>query len=137
MIALDTNVLVRFLVEDEPAQCAAAATLVNDAVQRAEKIYLSDLVLAELVWVLERSYGFAHPEISSTLRYLFRAAAIRFESPERVARAISQYESGKAGFADYLIRQHASDNGAATLYSFDRKLIAESLALKPESTNDA
>jgi predicted nucleic-acid-binding protein len=132
MIALDTNVLVRFLVEDDPAQSTAAAALVDDAVRREEQVYVSDVVLAELVWVLERSYGFSRPEISLALRQLFRAAAIQFDSPERIARAIAQYESGKAGLADYLIRQHASDAGAATLYSFGRRLVAESLAVEPD-----
>ena len=131
MIALDTNVLVRFLVEDDPQQCAAAARVVDDAVAAGEPIYLSDLVLAELVWVLERAYGFSREDISATLRRLFSAAAAVFDSSARVARAIERYDAGKAGFADYLLVQHALAAGAAAFYTFDKRLHAEELAVEP------
>lgn len=125
MIAFDTNVLVRFLVEDDPEQSAAAGALVHAAVEADEKIYLSDVVLAEMVWVLERSYGFGRQDIVLCLRRLMLAGNIQVDSSQRLARCVEQYESGQAGLADYLILHHALEAGASPLYSFDKRLAVE------------
>ena len=131
MMALDTNVLVRFLVEDDPLQSRAAQRLVKKAIQAKDVLFLSDLVLVETVWVLGRSYRLARDEIGKILQILLSAQHLRFESTDRLSRALRAYQRGKGGFADYLIRELARDHGAAEVATFDRKLLKEAGFKKP------
>jgi predicted nucleic-acid-binding protein len=126
VIALDTNVLVRFLVEDDPAQCRRAKTLLQKAMDAGEPCFVSDVVLCEIVWVLETSYKVARVEVASILDQLLRARHLAFPSSERLARALSTYESGRGDFADYLIREWAREGGCETVMTFDRDLLRES-----------
>ena len=125
MIALDTNVLVRFLVEDDPEQSERARALLRGLEEAEEPAFVSEIVLCELVWVLKRSYRLTRPETASILRDLLRARQFTFPSTDRLARAVEAFAKGKAGFADYLISEHALRAGCRGLASFDKALIAE------------
>ena len=107
MIALDTNVLVRYLVEDDARQTAQAAALIERAIADDESLYVSDVVVCETVWVLSVAYKVGRKEIVAVLRNLFRARHLAFETVEQLIRALDAYEAGKGDFADYLIREHA------------------------------
>jgi len=125
MVGLDTNVLVRFLVEDDARQSAAAAALIGKAVSRDETLFISDIVLCETVWVLSRSYRLAREQIADTLRDLLRARHLLFSFPERISRALDAYASGRADFADYVIREMAWDAGCDRIATFDGDLLKE------------
>ena len=110
MIAVDTNVLLRYLLHDDEAQ-AARANAVFDA---AETVLITDVVLAETVWTLSgRKYRLAKAELVAVLEQLFSEPNIRFEDDQTVWRALQAYrnttpadEAGSrkgAGFADALI----------------------------------
>lgn len=125
MIALDTNVLVRFLVEDDPKQSRAAARFIENAVAREEPLFISDIVMCEAVWVLASAYGFPRPEIADVLGNLLRAESVVFTSSDQLASALEAYRRGKGDFADYLIREHAQSHGATETATFDRVLLKE------------
>jgi predicted nucleic-acid-binding protein len=125
MIALDTNVLVRFLVEDDEKQSRLATRLITAAIERDEQLFISDIVVCETVWVLSSAYRFSRPEIVEALAGLLRARSLAFASSDRLARALEAYDSGKGDFADYLIREHARAAGADTVATFDRSLHKE------------
>ena len=131
MIALDTNVLVRFLVEDDEQQSRRAARLIEGAIERDEQLFISDIVMCETVWVLSSAYRFSRAEIVQALSGLLRARAVVFTSGDRLARALEAYAKGKGDFADYLIREHARAAGAETLATFDRSLLKERGFTKP------
>lgn len=131
MIALDTNVLVRFLVEDEKEQSRKAKKVIEKAVKDEEDIFVPDLVLVETVWVLKRSYRLEKDDIVKVLRMLLTARRIRFASSDRLARAVSAFEKGRGGFSDYLIREFASEQGCDTVVTFDRNLHKDSGFSKP------
>ncbi len=131
MIALDTNVLVRFLVEDDAAQCARAAAVVEEAVAADRKIFLSDLVLAETAWVLSRAYKFPQPQILETLDILLSTRNVAVESPDRARRALRLAGQSGVGFADALIVVRSRELGCGTLYTFDRKLAGLDGVLEP------
>ncbi|MEJ2189402.1 MAG: type II toxin-antitoxin system VapC family toxin [Acidobacteriota bacterium] len=131
MIALDTNVLVRFLVVDDEAQSRRATKLIADATARDEELFLSDIVICETVWVLSSAYRFSRAEISAALSGLLRAKSVTFASTDRLARALDAYAKGKGDFADYLIREQARAAGAETVATFDRALHRESGFSKP------
>lgn len=131
MIALDTNVLVRFLVEDDEVQTARARALLQRAVTEGKPCYVSDVVMCELVWVLERSYRIRRPEILAGLKPLLRTRQLAFSSTDRLVRALASYEKGRGGFSDYLIREHAREAGYASVATFDRDLLGEPGFLAP------
>jgi predicted nucleic-acid-binding protein len=131
MIALDTNVLVRFLVEDDKQQTARAARVIQGATERDESLFVSDIVLCELVWVLSSSYKTSRTAIAATLGRLVQARQLAFADSERVRRATDAYVSGGGDFADYLIREHARDAGCSAVATFDRALLKEHLFVSP------
>ena len=125
MKALDTNVLARYLVEDDRAQSERAATLIDGALDRGEALFVPQLVLAELVWVLGRAYDFRRPEIADLLRHLIHARQLVIEDVDDVHRALDAYTKGKADFADYLIRERTRRAGCEGIFTFDRRLLDE------------
>jgi predicted nucleic-acid-binding protein len=131
MIALDTNVLVRFLVEDDKQQSARAARLIQSASGRDESLFVSDIVLCELVWVLSVSYKTRRAEIAATLGRLVQAKQLAFADAERFRRATDAYAAGGGDFADYLIREHARDAGCSAVATFDRTLHKDKLFVAP------
>jgi predicted nucleic-acid-binding protein len=125
VIAVDTNVLVRFLVEDDARQSAAAAALVERTVRSDSSLYVSGIVLCETVWVLSVSYRVPRLDVVKTLEDLLRAKHLTFDYPDRLARAIDAFATGRGDFADYLIREDALAAGCSSVVTFDRELLRE------------
>ncbi len=125
MIALDTNVLVRFLVEDDKAQTARAKALVRDTLERGGELFIADVVLCEVVWVLHVSYRIQRQQITETLQRLLQARHLRFRDSDLLERALAAYQTGKGDFADYLIRELATHAGCGTVATFDKALPKE------------
>jgi predicted nucleic-acid-binding protein len=125
MIALDTNVLVRFLVEDDKAQSAKAAKLVAHAVSEDEPLFVSDFVVCETVWVLLAAYRVPRAEVGELLGRLLMAAHLRFNDVDRLSRALEAFAVGKGDFADYVIREHARAAGCDQVATLDRMLLKE------------
>ena len=122
MIAFDTNVLLRLLLNDEPRQARQAQALVDRAVSRSDQVLLPDIVLCELEWVLGAVYDVPKSEIIKTLRRLLDTAVFAFLDRGCVAEALQDYERGNGDFSDYLIGASAARAGASTTYTFDRAL---------------
>ena len=120
MIALDTNVLVRFLVQDDPMQ-AQLATKVIDQLTDDAPGFVSREVLIELVWVLERAYRLGHPDIATALDGLLSAIELEVEGSDEVAPALELYRNDGFGFADLMIAAAARRAGATEMVTFDRK----------------
>ena len=131
MIALDSNVLVRILVADDPAQTGRAKAIVDRLDAEDLRAYVSDIVLCELVWVLARSYRLKRAELSAALKRLVCSKQLQFDSADQVLRALAAYETGKGDFADYLIREHAKTAGCDTVMTFDADLLADAMFTAP------
>jgi predicted nucleic-acid-binding protein len=118
VIAIDTNVLVRYLTADDPGQLARVralfATLSTDSPG-----FICRETLLELVWVLGYSYGFGRGEICDTLDALLSAIELEIEDAEVLSAAIDPYLSTGADFADLMIRGAATKRGALPLMTFD------------------
>ena len=125
MVALDTNVLVRYLVEDDAKQAAAAASFIARRIAGGEGLFISDVVICETVWVLSVSYHVGRKEIASLLRNVLRARHLVFRAVDQLIRALDAYEAGKGDFADYLIREHARAADCEMVVTFDRVLLRE------------
>lgn len=120
MIAVDTNVLVRLFVGDEPAQAAKAQRLFDDAAKGDVSIWVSDTVLVELVWTLSRAYARDRDDVVKALRALSSHATAMLESPAAVRLATDAFEHGPADFADCLLSMKAQAAGCDQLATFDR-----------------
>jgi predicted nucleic-acid-binding protein len=101
VIAIDTNVLLRYLLEDDPVQSTKAAKLIGDN----RTVLVTDVVLVETIWTLKgRKYQLDKPELISVLKALFQEPNIRFEDGQATWVALDQYrKSNGADFADALI----------------------------------
>ena len=117
-ITADTNVLVRAVVGDDPAQAAAAA----DALRQAERIAVTLPALCEFVWVLRRLYSFSVAEIAGSLRVLIEAANVALDRPA-VEAGLAMLEAG-GDFADGVIAHQGQWLGGDTFMSFDRQAVA-------------
>ena len=122
MIAFDTNVLLRLLLNDDARQARQAQALIDQAVSRSDTVLLPDIVLCEVEWVLSSVYEVPKAAIVETLRRLLDADEFAFLDRAAVTGALNGYESGSADFSDYLIGASAARAGAATTYTFDRAL---------------
>lgn len=120
MIALDTNVLVRFLVQDDPEQ-ARIANMVLDQLTDAAPGFVGREVLVELVWVLERAYGYQRTDIAAALDGLLSAIELVIEAADEVGVAVDRYRNDGFGFADLMIAAAARRADATELVTFDRK----------------
>lgn len=122
MIAFDTNVLVRLLVQDDPDQFATALDLLGRAAERAEPCFLADGVLCETEWVLQSCYAATRGDVLAALRGIADDARYTVADPEALEEALAAYEEGKGELADHLIGVRSRRAGARTTYTFDRKL---------------
>lgn len=134
MIALDTNVVVRFLIQDDPRQ-AGQANAVFAELTAENPAWLCREVLVELVWVLERAYGLPRADIAGAIDGLLAAQEVVVEHPDRVGLAVERYRQGGAGFSDHLIALAAQDAGCRTTFSFDRQAVAKAgMTMVPDLT---
>jgi len=127
VIALDTNVLVRYVVGDEPRQAAAARRLIESSCSVESPGVVSLVVLCELVWVLRQGYGCERSEVALVLRRLLAAQELAPERSELAWQALNLYEEGTADFSDYVIGLCGRDEKAAVTVTFDRRAAASPL----------
>ena len=118
MLAVDTNVVVRFLTDDDPAQAAIARQLIT-----GQRILLPDTVLLETEWVLRSLYGYSSNRIHHGLNLFSGLPSVQFARPLQVALALGWYAQGM-DFADALHLAAAMQNECDALATFDRKLAA-------------
>ncbi len=120
MIGLDTNILVRYLVDDDPEQAAAAAKLIEKRCTEDDPGFVNRIVLCELVWVLESAYGYARATIAATIESLLRTAELEIDAVEAVWPALTTYRTGSADFSDALIGRLNRDAGCGATATFDK-----------------
>jgi len=133
LTAVDTNVLLRYLVRDDLEQADAARALLESATLE-QPVFICREVIIETVWVLERSYRLARAEIADLIAALIHTESLVFEALYDVARVIHQYRQGGADFADLMILAAAERAGASSLYTFDRTLARMDGAVLMETT---
>lgn len=125
MIALDTNVILRLLLHDDEAQARAAERLVIRARREGTALFVADVVLCELVWVLKRRVSMSRGDIAELLDRLFRTELIVLSHAVTVENALAAYRAGRGDFADYLIREQSRRADATEVVTFDKALKGE------------
>ena len=120
MVALDTNVVVRLLVGDDPAQTKKAERVFVEHT-KGDGVFVSLVVLAEVGWVLRAGYAWDRTTIHDRLSRLVRTRGVAFEDLELVESALASYQDGACDLADYVIVGKARSMGAELL-TFDKRL---------------
>lgn len=122
MIGLDTNVLVRYLVMDDPAQGKKAARLIQDSFEHNESLFINNVVLCELVWILDAAYDFSKTEIADALEKILMTELIIVQNQDEAWLALSDYRSGSADYSDYFIGRINKSFECDKTASFDQDL---------------
>lgn len=120
MSALDTNVLVRYLVEDDAAQLTAAKQLISRCVADGSTLFVPVTVVLELEWVLRSNFEFGKDDVLLTLSRLLSAAELTFESERVLEVALQLFRKASADFADCLHVALSIQAGEQPLWTFDK-----------------
>ena len=119
---LDTNVLVRYLTQDDEGQAEVAAKTIEEAAAKGEKMLIQPIILCELVWVLESAYDFPKTDRLRALEGILRVAQFEIVEKDTVWQALSDFRQGKGDFSDYYLGRANEKAGAAITLTFDKTL---------------
>ncbi|MBK6998520.1 MAG: type II toxin-antitoxin system VapC family toxin [Rhodoferax sp.] len=123
MVGLDTNVLVRYLTQDDVKQAAIATRYIEQDLSATQPGFISLVVLVEVCWVLKRLYAATDDELASTVEDFLNAEQFQVERHElvkAVTQVLQSRKGSKSGFADLLIVEIARAQGCTQTVSFDK-----------------
>lgn len=129
MIGIDTNVLVRYIAQDDAAQARKATALVERECTESAPGFVGLVVLVELVWVAESCYTASREDVARIVRRVLGTKQLVVQDAETVWQALRQFEAGKADFADYLIERCAAAAGCDQTVTFDREAARAAMRL--------
>lgn len=118
MIGLDTNVLVRYIMQDDARQSPKAAKLM-ESLTVDEPGFVAIVSVIELGWVLSISYGLDRGQVAQALEQLLRTKAVVVDRADEVMKALRVFKSGSADFADCLIERIGASAGCSKTVTFD------------------
>ena len=118
MIGLDTNVLVRYIMQDDAKQ-SPQATKLMESLDTDQPGFVSLVSIVELYWVLTSCYDLSGQQVKQALESLLRTKQVIVDRADQVLRALRVFDDGKADFADCLIERTASSAGCTETMTFD------------------
>ncbi len=119
MIGIDTNVLLRYALDDDAGQSPRATALPESDDRLAEPAFVNLVVLIEFVWTLLRQEGFGKADVIAMLDTLLASRSIVLADRSAVAAAVETWRNGRAGFQDHLIGHLNRERGLPTTFTFD------------------
>src|SRR5882724_1705192 len=123
MIGLDTNILVRYLTQDDREQSAKATELIEHRLTERDPGFASVVAVVETVWVLDRAYGLDSQEIAGAVERILQADVLTVENEQEVFTAMITLRQGRGSFADALIAELGSRAGCQHTLTFDQKTL--------------
>ncbi|MBC5799211.1 MAG: type II toxin-antitoxin system VapC family toxin [Candidatus Eremiobacteraeota bacterium] len=123
MIGLDTNVLVRYLAQDDPVQAGKATKLMEKSLSERDPGFISIVAMVETVWVLERAYGLSDREIAAAIEHILANGVLIVQREQDVFAAMVALRDGQGSFADALIGALGAQAGCTRTLTFDRKAL--------------
>lgn len=121
MIGLDTNILVRILTADDPVQTQQAVSLLRERCSPDAPGYVNCVVLTELIWVMQASYGYSRALIADAVERLLANDSLLIEQHDEMAVAVAIYKATNCDFDDAMIVQINRARGCLATATFDRK----------------
>jgi|ERR1041385_3894382 predicted nucleic-acid-binding protein len=122
MTALDTNILARYLRDDDAVQSKRSAHFIQRAVRQNDPLYINHIVLCELVWILSSVYDHHKDEIISMIETLLLTGQFQLEDKRVIELALDDYRKTRAEFPDCLIGRRNQAAGCGSTSTFDRRL---------------
>lgn len=122
MIGVDTNVLVRYLAQDDVSQARKVDLFLTEAIDSGDRLQIDDIVLCETVWVLRAAYRMGKNTIVATLEKILSTSIFSFDDRGLLNSALDDYREGSADFTDYLIGRRNARSGCEHTVTFDRAL---------------
>jgi predicted nucleic-acid-binding protein len=123
MIGLDTNILVRYLAQDDPIQSPKATEIVERRLTEENPGFISVVAIVETAWVLDRAYGLSDHKIAAAIKRILQADVLLVENEQEVFAAMVALRDGNGSFADALIAALGARAGCARTLTFDRKAL--------------
>jgi predicted nucleic-acid-binding protein len=123
MIGLDTNILVRYLTQDDPIQSVKATEIIEQRLTEENPGFVSIVAMVEIVWVLERAYGLASREIATAVERMLQAGVLVVENEQEVFTAMIALKEGKGSFADAVIAALGASANCSCTLTFDQKAL--------------
>ena len=121
MIGLDTNVVVRYLAQDDPIQSPKATQIFERRLTEREPGFISLVTMVETVWVLDTVYGLPDQEIAEAVERMLQADTLVVQNEQEVFTAMVALKSGRGSFADALVGALGIWAGCGSTLTFDRK----------------
>ena len=121
MIGLDTNVVVRYLAQDDPVQSAKATQIFERRLTEQVPGFISLVTMVETVWVLDTVYGLTAREIAQAVERMLQADTLLIQNEQEVFTAVVSLKSGRGSFADALVVAMGAWAGCGSTLTFDRK----------------
>jgi predicted nucleic-acid-binding protein len=121
MIGIDTNVLVRYIAQDDATQSRRATSFVEKECNEAAPGFVGLVVLVEVVWVSESRYGATREEVAGIVRRILSIKQLVVQDAETAWKALRLFESSKADFADCLVARSAFAAGCKSVVTFDKQ----------------
>jgi predicted nucleic-acid-binding protein len=122
MIGLDTNVVVRYLVQDDPKQSKQATQAIEKAAAEGKTLAISQVTLCEIVWVLERCYSLGKKELVAVIKQILKTQQINVEQDTVARQALHDFEEKEGvDFSDCLIGRQNAAKGCAFTYTLNKK----------------
>jgi predicted nucleic-acid-binding protein len=121
MIGLDTNIIVRLFVDDDPKQVRSARNLVASRCTPDTPGFIDRVALCELVWVLASAHNYGRAAIADVIETLVASRDLRLEDHDLVRRALQDYRASNGDFADILICHVNLARGCESTATFDRR----------------
>jgi len=123
MIGLDTNILIRYLTQDDPVQSAKATEILEHRLTAKNPGFVSVVAMVETVWVLDRAYGLTAREIATAVERLLQVEVLAIENEQEIFTAMVSLKQGRGSFADALIAELGSRAGCTRTLTFDQKAV--------------
>ena len=121
MTGLDTNILVRYLTQDDPVQSRKATRIIERQLSEQEPGFVSIVAMVETVWVLDRAYGLAAHEIAVAVERILQTDVLVVENEQEVFTAMTAVKNGQGSFADAVIAALGVRAGCSRTLTFDQK----------------
>jgi len=126
VIGLDTNVIVRYLAQDDVRQSAAASRLIEGSLSAEARGFVSIVTLAEIVWLMASNYPATRVAVADIVEGLLKTQQLMIEKADVLWRALRAYRDSKADFSDAVIVELGRDAGCSKTVTFDRNASAHS-----------
>ncbi len=121
MIGIDTNILVRYIAQDDELQSGIATEFIENYCSNGNKIFVNHLVICELVWVLKKCYKLSKPKTIDVIQHILQTSQFSIENAQVIWQALTDYKKYSADFADYVVGRTNTFNNCDETITFDKK----------------